>query len=142
MSYYTELPAWQYELPCGNTFRSLTRSVPLDGNGDAEADLGFHWFWCDKCMRTHEMRTAELRITKPAVHHRTDHELAKRVDAAIHCDRVATYYGQVWDGASVAEVAQATAASTRQVRKVAADLGVYSDESAVHSAVTIEDVSR
>lgn len=139
MTYYSDLPAYVYALPCGEVYRSLTPSVPLGPDGCTEADCGLHWFPCTRCRTVHEIRTEELRVSLPGLAQPTDYQLRRRIDAAIHCDRVAAYYRAVWDGASVRDVVRATGVCQRLVEKVAAELGVYGSDD---SAVTMVDVSE
>jgi hypothetical protein len=124
MSYLDGLPAYVYELPCGHSFRSLTRSV-ADDPGD-----GMHWFWCQQCrtyaaLRPSEVMQAETPPLHPSGMRMSDNQLTVRINAAIVKDRVAAHYRVFWDSLSVREVAERLKANRDHVSAVALDLGVY-----------------
>lgn len=116
--YYERLPAYEYELPCGRTFRSLTQSEPYRRK---------HYFPCEACRTVHEVKSADLVEIRPrnGAGRLSDKQLFIRVDAAIEKDRVRKFYRYVWDSMSVRAVAAATGVQREAVEAVAADLGVY-----------------
>lgn len=130
MSYLDAVPAYVYTLPCGHDFRSLTRSAP--------GDDGRHWFYCRTCREYAGipnvlMAGVELRPLKPSGRlSYGEGEIAKQVDAAITCDRIAAHYRAVWDAQTEAEVATTLGVSRRLVWRVALDLGVYESRTTDH----------
>lgn len=122
-SYLDGLPAYRYLMPCGHSFRSLSRSVADDRDG-------MHWFWCRQCDKYTAMTNSEARdFETPPLHpsgmRMSDNQLTVRINAAIVKDRIAAYYRTCWDSVSVRDVARIFQCNRSAVEAVALDLGVY-----------------
>ena len=123
MSYLDGLPAYLYALPCGHSFRSLSRSV-------ADDETGLHWFYCRECgdfvmLSDTECREAETPPLHPSGMRMSDNQLAVRINAAIIKDRIAACYRVFWSTLSQDAVAEMLNVKRDYVKAVALDLGVY-----------------
>lgn len=124
--YYERLPAYVYELPCGHTFRSLTRSEAVTGEPDepdaGDTEDGAHWFFCGPCKGFQVVEPGDLIEHAPT---KFPGNQAKVVDQGIRLDRIRAHYLRYWDSVGARDVAEAFSCSHSTVMRVASDLGVY-----------------
>lgn len=124
--YYERLPAYVYELPCGHTFRSLTRSEATTGELDedevGDSENGAHWFFCGPCKGFQVVEPGELVEHAPT---KFPGNQGKVVDQAVRLDRIRAHYLDVWDSETLDQVAERFHVGKQTAFKVASDLGVY-----------------